>query len=91
MRIGFLFNHDQVHQIAHSLPVALVLAAGGTGAEIVIATTNDRLRREVLRLMGGAPPAGIALVDLRLRTVRARSLDRALGSFVPAEIGRAHV
>lgn len=84
MRIGFLFNHDQVHQIAHSLPVALALAAGGTGAEIIIATTNDRLRREVLRLMGGAPPAGIALVDLRLRTVRARSLDRALGSFVPA-------
>ena len=26
MRIGFLFNHDQVHQVAHSLPIALALA-----------------------------------------------------------------
>jgi hypothetical protein len=29
MRIGFLFNHDQVHQVAHSLPIALALARSG--------------------------------------------------------------
>ena len=26
MRLCFLFNHDQIHQIAHSLPIALALA-----------------------------------------------------------------
>ena len=25
MHIGFLFNHDQLHQVAHSLPVAAAL------------------------------------------------------------------
>lgn len=35
-RIGFLFNHDQIHQIAHSLPIALALAALGGPFEVVI-------------------------------------------------------
>lgn len=54
MRIGFLFNHDQVHQVAHSLPIALALARLETGAEIILATTNARLQAEVIRLGGGA-------------------------------------
>ncbi len=66
MRIGFLFNHDQIHQMAHSLPVAMALADAGTGAEIIVATTNDLLAGEAARLMGGTVPPGIRLAGVRV-------------------------
>ncbi|ODU34691.1 hypothetical protein [Sphingopyxis sp. SCN 67-31] len=84
MRIGFLFNHDQIHQMAHSLPVALALARAGTGAEIIVATTNDLLAREAVRLMGGAVPPGIRFVALRLNSAASRSVDALLGSLIPS-------
>lgn len=84
MRIGFLFNHDQIHQMAHSLPVAMALARAKTGAEIIIATTNDLLAREAVRLMGGTVPAGIRLVALGLNSAASRSLEVMLGSILPA-------
>jgi hypothetical protein len=73
MRIGFLFNHDQVHQVAHSLPIALALARGGRDFEIVVATTNRRLTAEVIRLGGGMAGHGVRLVELAL-TRRASKL-----------------
>lgn len=66
MRIGFLFNHDQAHQVAHALPIALALARAGSGDEIVIATTSPRLADEVTRLCGGALSAGLSHVSLKL-------------------------
>jgi len=84
MRIGFLFNHDQIHQVAHSLPIALALAnrPDFTG-EIIIATTNDRMATEVVRL--GAPTVGTRIehVRLGLKPSSAR-LARLFGSIVPA-------
>ncbi|HMA11977.1 MAG TPA: hypothetical protein VKO83_08820 [Steroidobacteraceae bacterium] len=84
MRIGFLFNHDQIHQVAHSLPIALALARRPdfTG-EIIVATTNDRIATEVLRL--GAPLVGsrIEHVRLGLKPSSAR-LARLFGAIVPA-------
>lgn len=73
MRICFLFNHDQPHQIAHSLSVALALAAMDSGAKIIVATPNMLLAKEVLRLCGDAIPPGISFIQLGLRT-----LERAL-------------
>lgn len=84
MRIGFLFNHDQVHQVAHSLPIAIALARGETGAEIVVATTNGRLSAEVIRLAGGLIGAGIELVELGLRSSGSRLLAATLDSLLPA-------
>lgn len=84
MRIGFLFNHDQIHQMAHSLPVAMALARADTGAEIIVATTNDLLAREAIRLMGGAVPVGIRLIALGLRSPASRGLNAVLGSILPA-------
>ena len=84
MRIGFLFNHDQIHQMAHSLPVAMALARGGTGAEIIVATTNDLLAREAVRLMGGVVPSGIRLVALHLHSPASRGLDAMFGVVFPA-------
>jgi hypothetical protein len=84
MRIGFLFNHDQIHQVAHSLPVALALANGHAQAEIIIATTSAKLAAEVIRLMGPNPPTAITITALQLKTHASRGLNAAIGKLVPA-------
>lgn len=63
-QIGFLFNHDQIHQIGHSLPVAVKLAIAMPGARISVAVTNRRIANEVNRLLGSDLPANIELVEL---------------------------
>jgi len=84
MKIGFLFNHDQVHQVAHSLPIALALARGGVDAEIVVATTNPRLSAEVIRLGQGLIGPRIRLVELSLRRPGSRLACGALERVLPA-------
>jgi hypothetical protein len=84
MRIGFLFNHDQVHQVAHSLPIALALARCRSDAEILVATTNPRLTAEVVRLGGGLIGHGIRLVELSLAPGPGRMLAGALEAVLPA-------
>jgi hypothetical protein len=84
MRIGFLFNHDQVHQVADSLPIALALARSGLGAEIVVATTNPRLSAEVIRLGGGLIGHEIALVELHLTSRLSRLMAGTLEAALPA-------
>ena len=73
-RVGFLFNHDQVHQVAHSLPIALSLAQQRQGVQVILATTNAALHAEVLRLAGGRAPPGIELVALEARDSLVRRL-----------------
>jgi hypothetical protein len=77
-RVGFLFNHDQVHQVAHSLPIALSLARIAPELKLVLATTNRRLRREVLRLAGGALPPEVEMVSLRAPGALVRMLEPIL-------------
>jgi hypothetical protein len=85
MRIGFLFNHDQVHQVAHSLPIALAMARAGTGAEIVVAVTNPRLSAEVVRLGEGLiGPHAIELVELGLTRRTSKAMKATLESVLPA-------
>ena len=84
MKVGFLFNHDQVHQVAHSLPIALALAAAGTGIEVVCAVTNDRLRAEVVRLGGAAIGQAVGLVTLALSSRASRAVARTAESVLPA-------
>lgn len=83
MRIGFLFNHDQVHQVAHSLPIAMALARSGLGHEIIIATTNPRLKAAVRRLTGNTA-GNIQHVDLGLRSRTSKWLGGTLENVVPA-------
>lgn len=84
MKIGFLFNHDQLHQIAHSLPIALELARHSRGAEVVLATTNPRITEEVRRLAGESLGSSLDLRELQLRRPVSKFVA-ALGSkMVPA-------
>ncbi len=82
MKIGFLFNHDQVHQVAHALPVALAMAEAYPQAEIVVATTNGRLTAEVTRLCERLNVT-IPLIRLGLRRPLTRTLAAALEWGVP--------
>lgn len=85
MRIGFLFNHDQIHQVAHSLPIAMALAETDPTLDIVIATTNDILHTEVLRLIVLHRARGrLQLVQLKQRNLLLRGVVRALDGIIPA-------
>ncbi|MEO6367688.1 MAG: hypothetical protein ABIP38_06805 [Steroidobacteraceae bacterium] len=83
MRIGFLFNHDQIHQVAHSLPIAVALAECGDDSEIVVATTSARLACEVRRLGGPLIGTRIQHLELHLSALSSR-ITGVLGSVVPA-------
>ena len=82
-RICFLFNHDQTHQLAHSLPIALALAARGVH-RITLAYARQSVRAEIERQADPALLARMELVQLRLRSAPARLLAGALEGLVPA-------
>jgi len=82
MRICFLFNHDQVHQVAHSLPIALAMLDANLDAEVVIATSNPRLTAEVTRLSGGWP--GLPVVELGLTRKSSQLANQMLERLLPA-------
>ena len=83
MRIGFLFNHDQTHQVAHALPIAAALARARPDIETVIAVTNDALADEVDRI---ARRLGAALPRVRLshRRTAIRAAAWFLDHLLPA-------
>ncbi len=72
VRICFLFNHDQVHQVAHSLPIALALAELAPNVEVILAPTNRRVQAEVTRLTGSRIGRTVTLHPLRLHRRRSR-------------------
>ena len=82
-RVGFLFNHDAAHQVAHSLPVALALARAHPQVEVVLASTHPSLTAAVRRGGGGAEAGGPPLVELPLRSPGARAAEAALGRWLP--------
>jgi hypothetical protein len=84
MKVGFLFNHDQIHQVAHSLPIALALAHRQPDVEIVVATTNPRLSAEVIRLGQEAIGSRIRLVELGLTRTTSRLAKQAFEGLAPA-------
>ncbi len=81
-KICFLFNHDQTHQIAHSLPIALELIRTRT-ANITLAVTSPMLDAEIRRL-GGADLAGADIVHLQTKSAFSKALVGALDGVIPA-------
>ncbi|NCP12973.1 MAG: hypothetical protein GW858_02280 [Sphingomonadales bacterium] len=82
-RICFLFNHDQTHQLAHSLPIALALAARGRHC-IVLAYVKDAIRDEIVRQAEPELLARVELVKLGLKRSGSQALAGALERLVPA-------
>jgi CDP-Glycerol:Poly(glycerophosphate) glycerophosphotransferase len=83
--VGFLFNHDQIHQIAHSLPVAIALAAASPDLQISIATTNSLIDAEVTRLMGVNVYPNLKRVQLEIGSLSSRLMKKVLGRLLPAD------
>jgi hypothetical protein len=83
MRIAFLFNHDQIHQVAHSLPIAIAMAQGGGDNDIVVATTNSRLTSEVRRLLDRAS-VSLPVVELHVSSVSGRLFAGTFEPLFPA-------
>jgi len=50
--IGFLFNHDQAHQVAHSLPIALDLIDRHPDLPVTVASTSELIEAEIRRIAG---------------------------------------
>jgi hypothetical protein len=82
-RVCFLFNHDQTHQLAHSLPIALALAARGTH-EVVLAYAREPIRTEIERQADPALLGRTQLVQLGLKRAGSRLLAGLLDAAVPA-------
>jgi hypothetical protein len=82
-RICFLFNHDQTHQLAHSLPIALALAERGEH-HVTLAYVRARVRSEIERQADPALLARMDLVQLGLRRGGSQALAGLLERLVPA-------
>jgi len=81
MRTGFLFNHDHLHQIAHSATVAFELSHISASDEVVLITTSIQQREYLNRLAADYPEHRCTFVSIRLPTwlrVPAAVLDKVL-------------
>lgn len=83
MKIGFLYNHDQGHQVAHSLPIALAMAQAYPDVEVAIATTNAALDAIIERWMPSGAGTRVKRVHLHLKTVSRRFLSPVLNPLLP--------
>ena len=81
-KICFLFNHDQTHQIAHSLPIALQMMHSGA-ADVTLAVTSPLLEAEMRRLSGAALD-GVKIVSLQTKSTLSQMLVGALDNLLPA-------
>ncbi|WP_295444480.1 hypothetical protein [Sphingorhabdus sp. EL138] len=81
-KICFLFNHDQTHQIAHSLPIALQMAKSGV-ADVTLAVTSILVEAEIRRLSGAALQ-GVKIVPLHTKSAVSQLLVRTFDRLVPA-------
>lgn len=82
MRIGVLFNHDQIHQVAHALPVALAIARTAPDVTVVLATGSDAADAEIDRL-ADAMPANVERARLHHTSSLTRTLTVALNRWLP--------
>lgn len=51
LRIGFLYNHDEVHQVAHTAPMISPLQAAAPQLQVDVLASSDRQRRAVTRYL----------------------------------------
>lgn len=85
IRIAFLFNHDQVHQIAHALPTAIALMELAPDLDVTIATTNDILTEEIKRLAKKLHKPDIKIVELKMVNPVTRLAAYTLEKLLPVK------
>ena len=81
-RVLFLFNHDQFHQVAHSLPIALQLRAAGRH-DVVLAASTQQMAEHVETLVREAGQS-VPVERLSLHRATSKALANSLDTVVPA-------
>ncbi len=66
MRTGFLFNHDHLHQIAHSATVAFELSRISSSDEVVLITTSSQQREYLEKLAADYPDHRCTFVSIQI-------------------------
>ena len=72
IRVGFLFNHEALHQIAHSAPIISALLVHNPDLDITVLTSSDEQARLVRDLVDPEVASSLAFVPLRLPKVIAK-------------------
>ena len=80
MKVGFLFNHDALHQISHTAPVIAEMVRF-EGVETAVLTSSAEQEAQVRALIGPAA-ARVRFVSLEVGSL-AHALDRALRFVAP--------
>ncbi|KKI22136.1 MAG: hypothetical protein ACK4RZ_12310 [Paracoccaceae bacterium] len=80
MKVGFLFNHDALHQIRHTAPVIAEMARF-PGVEAVVLTSSAAQEQQVRALLGSVV-ANVSFLSLQVGPLAA-ALDRALRFVAP--------
>lgn len=65
-RVGFLFNHEALHQIAHSAPIAFELAALDSAIEVLLIATSTAQYEHLRTLAARHPGSRCQLIQLEL-------------------------
>ena len=81
-KVCFLFNHDQTHQVAHSLPIAMAMARDKR-VDVTIATTNDQITSYVSEVLGPSA-CEVTCFQLDLNSAISRGVTAFLDGLVPA-------
>lgn len=74
MKIAFLYNHDAIHQIAHTAPIVAALRAAAPEAEITV-LTSTRAQEARVRLLLPADVVG----SVRMMRLKPDLLQASLG------------
>lgn len=80
-RIGFLFNHDELHQVAHIAPIISALQRQAPSARVEVITSSDRQAEAVRQFLDPALPTP-AFWSIRPRA-GSRLIEKMLGNMVP--------
>lgn len=83
-RVCFLFNHEDVHQVAHTLPVALALTQSDAGIEVEIAVSTAAQADAVARLIDARDPGKRPVVRQLGLSPWMEAATSALSRIVPA-------
>jgi hypothetical protein len=83
-RIGFLFNHDAPHQVAHSAPIAFELSRRHPECSVVLMMSSDEQARALEAIAARFPGHACRFVSLRARGPLAR-LGKIVGKLAPLQ------
>jgi len=83
-RVGFLLNHDAIHQVMHSIPAAFELAHHYPGIEVVIVNTTPE-EAETVATIAADYPGTTCNFETAPPPAYARLFDKLTGNTLPAK------